>query len=233
MNQSLLNNVSNIYLEINKEKTGKKMDKKLLKNKRLEKYKYLYDSNTNEYEDKRINKSVEEENYLTLEKKLNKNENRINSSLPGLSARKNSYNKKEKNNIENYISRKLYETGLLVNFNSKEEEKQYINNLKNNALCLKLLEKGIKFDVNELLDQSAINKKQKEYYPDFKKEKKEKEKIKEKKLINFGKKKKGREKFNENAKIAENDNNFFSNEQKLFNRNSHNKIKIKNLSAII
>ena len=28
MNQSLLNNVSNIYLEINKEKTGKNMDKK-------------------------------------------------------------------------------------------------------------------------------------------------------------------------------------------------------------
>ena len=228
--QDLLNNVSNIYLEINKEKTGKNLDKKLLINKRLEKYKYIYDSNSNEYEDKRINKSVEEENTLTLEKKLNKNEGRINSSLPGLSARKNSYNKNEKNKVENYTSRKLYETGLFVNFNSKEEEKQYINNLKSNALCLKLIEKGITFDIKELLNKSSISKLKKDYYPEYKKEK---EKTKEKKMINFGKKKKEKEKLYENAKIAENDNNFFAHEQKLFNRNSHNKIKIKNLSAII
>ena len=236
-NPNLAYYVSNIFLEINKEKTGKNLDIKKLLNKRLEKYQYLYQSKINDYDDKYYNKSVEEEdNKLSLEKKLKRTDKRLNLSLPRLSARKNINNKNEKNKIENFNSRKLYQTGLLVIFNSKDEEKKYISKLKSNALCLKLLEKGVKFDVNDFLNRSTMSKFTKDYYPEFKKEKEEKEekeKIKEKKYISLGKKKKEKEKLFENAKISEKDSSFFLNEQKLFNDNSKNKIKVKNLSAII
>ena len=171
---------------------------------------------------------------------LNKSHHRINSSFQGLRTKK----KKGKNKVENYTSRDLYDTGLFVNFNSKDEEEIYIDNLKNNALCVKLLEKGIKLNRNNL--NEYINKSANfpgDYFYNSKSLPKErynyKQYGKEKNFFNMSFNKKvnnnlEENKFREYLQKGENDNafNLKKNEDRYLFRNTHTKIKIKNLSAI-
>jgi len=237
------NEIPNVFLKINKDNNNKKVAKKILKNERLEKYKFLYENEGNINDNNNIlNKSLDNEQIINDENiSLNKTEKRIKSSTPF-------HNKKipKKTFIENYSSRDLYETGLFVNFNSKDEEDVYINNLKSNALCLKLLEKGIKIDkiyYNDYINKSAINPG--DYFYSSKNFIKEKfpnsRKIGNiKNLFNKGFNKKRNSKFendkmNEYIQKGENDSAFLfknNNDISFMYRSQNNKIKIKNLSAI-
>ena len=223
------NNISRIYLKIGGRKYSKD-SRKILKNERLEKFKYIYENENNNYDNKLFNKSLDSTQSINQEN--NKNEyTRIKSSIPGIHTNK----KKLKNKIDNYSSKDLYNTGLFVNFNSKCEEDNYINNLKNNALCLKLLEKGIKLD----LSKSTINPG--EYFLSSKnmKKKKLKNNHKDKNFFNmsFNKKRESNydgDKYHEYINKGDNDILFAINnpDNGLIFRNPNSKLKIKNLSAI-
>ena len=126
------NNVTKIYLKMNKGKNARTGSGKILKSERLEKFKFLYGSESVNNENLILNKSNDSIQTLNNENGSNKNEPKINSSIQDSSSRRI----KNKNIIEKYTSNDLYNTGLFVNFNSKFEEDNYINNLKNNALCL-------------------------------------------------------------------------------------------------
>ena len=223
------NNISRIYLKIGGRKYSKD-SRKILKNERLEKFKYIYENENNNYDNKLFNKSLDSTQSINQEN--NKNEyTRIRSSIPGIHTNK----KKLKNKIDNYSSKDLYNTGLFVNFNSKCEEDNYINNLKNNALCLKLLEKGIKLD----LSKSTINPG--EYFLSSKnmQKKKLKNNHKDKNFFNmsFNKKRESNydgDKYHEYINKGDNDILFAINnpDNGLIFRNPNSKLKIKNLSAI-
>ena len=223
------NNISRIYLKIGGRKYSKD-SRKILKNERLEKFKYIYENENNNYDNKLFNKSLDSTQSINQEN--NKNEHtRIRSSIPGIHTNK----KKLKNKIDNYSSKDLYNTGLFVNFNSKCEEDNYINNLKNNALCLKLLEKGIKID----LSKSTINPG--EYFLSSKnmQKKKLKNNHKDKNFFNmsFNKKRESNydgDKYHEYINKGDNDILFAINnpDNGLIFRNPNSKLKIKNLSAI-
>ena len=223
------NNISKIYLKIGGRKYSKD-SRKILKNERLEKFKYIYENENNNYDNKLFNKSLDSTQSINQEN--NKNEyTRIRSSIPGIHTNK----KKLKNKIDNYSSKDLYNTGLFVNFNSKCEEDNYINNLKNNALCLKLLENGIKLD----LSKSTINPG--EYFLSSKnmKKKKLKNNHKDKNFFNmsFNKKRESNydgDKYHEYINKGDNDILFAINnpDNGLIFRNPNSKLKIKNLSAI-
>ena len=223
------NNISRIYLKIGGRKYSKD-SRKILKNERLEKFKYIYENENNNYDNKLFNKSLDSTQSINQEN--NKNEyTRIKSSKPGIHTNK----KKLKNKIDNYSSKDLYNTGLFVNFNSKCEEDNYINNLKNNALCLKLLEKGIKID----LSKSTINPG--EYFLSSKnmQKKKLKNNHKDKNFFNmsFNKKRESNydaDKYHEYINKGDNDILFAINnpDNGLIFRNPNSKLKIKNLSAI-
>ena len=223
------NNISKIYLKIGGRKYSKD-SRKILKNERLEKFKYIYENENNNYDNKLFNKSLDSTQSINQEN--NKNEyTRIKSSIPGIHTNK----KKLKNKIDNYSSKDLYNTGLFVNFNSKCEEDNYINNLKNNALCLKLLEKGIKID----LSKSTINPV--EYFLSSKnmQKKKLKNNHKDKNFFNmsFNKKRESNydgDKYHEYINKGDNDILFAINnpDNGLIFRNPNSKLKIKNLSAI-
>ena len=223
------NNISRIYLKIGGRKYSKD-SRKILKNERLEKFKYIYENENNNYDNKLFNKSLDSTQSINQEN--NKNEyTRIRSSIPGIHTNK----KKLKNKIDNYSSKDLYNTGLFVNFNSKCEEDNYINNLKNNALCLKLLEKGIKID----LSKSTINPG--EYFLSSKnmQKKKLKNNHKDKNFFNmsFNKKRESNydgDKYHEYINKGDNDILFAINNPNngLIFRNPNSKLKIKNLSAI-
>jgi hypothetical protein len=223
------NNISRIYLKIGGRKYSKD-SRKILKNERLEKFKYIYENENNNYDNKLFNKSLDSTQSINQEN--NKNEyTRIRSSIPGIHTNK----KKLKNKIDNYSSKDLYNTGLFVNFNSKCEEDNYINNLKNNALCLKLLEKGIKID----LSKSTINPG--EYFLSSKnmQKKKLKNNHKDKNYFNmsFNKKRESNydgDKYHEYINKGDNDILFAINnpDNGLIFRNPNSKLKIKNLSAI-
>ena len=223
------NNISKIYLKIGGRKYSKD-SRKILKNERLEKFKYIYENENNNYDNKLFNKSLDSTQSINQEN--NKNEyTRIKSSIPGIHTNK----KKLKNKIDNYSSKDLYNTGLFVNFNSKCEEDNYINNLKNNALCLKLLEKGIKLD----LSKSTINPG--EYFLSSKnmQKKKLKNNHKDKNFFNmsFNKKRESNydgDKYHEYINKGDNDILFAINnpDNGLIFRNHNSKLKIKNLSAI-
>ena len=223
------NNISRIYLKIGGRKYSKD-SRKILKNERLEKFKYIYENENNNYDNKLFNKSLDSTQSINQEN--NKNEyTRIRSSIPGIHTNK----KKLKNKIDNYSSKDLYNTGLFVNFNSKCEEDNYINNLKNNALCLKLLEKGIKID----LSKSTINPG--EYFLSSKnmQKKKLKNNHKDKNFFNmsFNKKRESNydgDKYHEYINKGDNDILFAINnpDNGLIFRNPNSKLKIKNLSAI-
>ena len=241
IDNSLPNNpISKIYLKMNRGKNGRKGSEKKLKNERLEKFKFLYNDN-NLNEKYLFNRSLDNVRTLNLENNQNKSNPRINSSIPGMRSKKS----KGKNKVENYTSRDLYDTGLFVNFNSKNEEDNYINNLKNNALCVKLLEKGIKLDQVYLNDY--INKSSNfsgDYFYSSKSIPKEKynnskQFAKEKNYFNMSFNKKVNTNFEENKyheylQKGENDNAFVikENQDRFIYRNPQNKIKIKNLSAI-
>ena len=133
----------------------------------------------------------------------------------------------------------------MVNFNSRIEENNYINNLKSNALCLKLLEKGVNLEqiyFNEFANKSSIIPG--EYY----KSSKNKEK-KRHHHSNFSNKDNNhfnstfykkinsnieKNKYNEYMKKGENDTTYLikEKENQLYFRNPYQKIKIKNLNAI-
>ena len=223
------NNISKIYLKIGGRKYSKD-SRKILKNERLEKFKYICENENNNYDNKLFNKSLDSTQSINQEN--NKNEyTRIKSSIPGIHTNK----KKLKNKIDNYSSKDLYNTGLFVNFNSKCEEDNYINNLKNNALCLKLLEKGIKID----LSKSTINPG--EYFLSSKnmQKKKLKNNHKDKNFFNmsFNKKRESNydgDKYHEYINKGDNDILFAINnpDNGLIFRNPNSKLKIKNLSAI-
>lgn len=223
------NNISRIYLKIGGRKYSKD-SRKILKNERLEKFKYIYENENNNYDNKLFNKSLDSTQSINQEN--NKNEyTRIKSSIPAIHTNK----KKLKNKIDNYSSKDLYNTGLFVNFNSKCEEDNYINNLKNNALCLKLLEKGIKID----LSKSTINPG--EYFLSSKnmQKKKLKNNHKDKNFFNmsFNKKRESNydgDKYHEYINKGDNDILFAINnpDNGLIFRNPNSKLKIKNLSAI-
>ena len=223
------NNISRIYLKIGGRKYSKD-SRKILKNERLEKFKYIYENENNNYDNKLFNKSLDSTQSINQEN--NKNEyTRVKSSIPGIHTNK----KKLKNKIDNYSSKDLYNTGLFVNFNSKCEEDNYINNLKNNALCLKLLEKGIKID----LSKSTINPG--EYFLSSKnmQKKKLKNNHKDKNFFNmsFNKKRESNydgDKYHEYINKGDNDILFAINnpDNGLIFRNPNSKLKIKNLSAI-
>ena len=223
------NNISRIYLKIGGRKYSKD-SRKILKNERLEKFKNIYENENNNYDNKLFNKSLDSTQSINQEN--NKNEyTRIKSSIPGIHTNK----KKLKNKIDNYSSKDLYNTGLFVNFNSKCEEDNYINNLKNNALCLKLLEKGIKLD----LSKSTINPG--EYFLSSKnmQKKKLKNNHKDKNFFNmsFNKKRESNydgDKYHEYINKGDNDILFAINnpDNGLIFRNPNSKLKIKNLSAI-
>ena len=234
------NPVSKIFLRMRRGKNKRLGSQKILKNERLEKFNFLYgDNNINE--NFMFNKSLDNVRSSSFDNGLNKSQHRINSSNPALRSKKN----KGKNKVENYTSRDLYDSGLFVNFNSKGEEDNYINNLRNNALCLKLLEKGIKIDdnyINEYINKGPnfpgdyfYNSKtiQKEKYNSLK------QFGKEKNFFNMSFTKKGNNKLEENkfheyVQKGENDTAFLIKNQQneFFFRNPQNKIKIKNLSAI-
>ena len=233
------NPISKIYLRMNRGKYGRKSSQKILKNERLEKFKFLYNDN-NLNDNFLFNKSLDNVRTLNLENNQNKSHPRINSSIPGRSKKM-----KGKNKVENYTSRDLYDTGLLVNFNSKNEEDIYINNLKNNALCVKLLEKGIKLDQVYLNDY--INKSSNfsgDYFYNSKGIPKEKynsskQFSKEKNYFNMSFNKKvntniEENKYHEYLQKGENDTAFIikENQNGFIYRNPQNKIRIKNLSAI-
>ena len=233
------NPISKIYLRMNRGKYARKSSQKILKNERLEKFKFLYNDN-NLNDNFLFNKSLDNVRTLNLENNQNKSHQRINSSIPGRSKKM-----KGKNKVENYTSRDLYDTGLLVNFNSKNEEDIYINNLKNNALCVKLLEKGIKLDQVYLNDY--INKSSNfsgDYFYNSKGIPKEKynsskQFSKEKNYFNMSFNKKvntnlEENKYHEYLQKGENDTAFIikENQNGFIYRNPQNKIRIKNLSAI-
>ena len=233
--------IPNVYLKMDKDSNNKKVSKKIFKNERLEKFKFLYENDANMNDNNILNKSLDNEQTVNDENSsMNKFEKRIKSSLP-LYTKKT----KKKKFIENYSSRDLYETGLFVNFNSKDEEDVYINNLKSNALCLKLLEKGIKIDkiyYNDYINKSAINPG--DYF--YSSKNFVKEKIPNSRKIgnmnnlfnkSFNKRRNSKfenDKFNEYIQKGENDSAFLlkNNNDSFMYRSQNNKIKIKNLSAI-
>ena len=234
------NNVTKIYLKMNKGKNARTGSGKILKSERLEKFKFLYGSESVNNENLILNKSNDSIQTLNNENGSNKNEPKINSSIQDSSSRRI----KNKNIIEKYTSNDLYNTGLFVNFNSKFEEDNYINNLKNNALCLKLLENGVKLDkiYNDVLNRNASNP------SDYFFNSKIKEKIhnarqfnKEKNYFNKSfNNKKGSinynlEKYSEYGQKGENDTAFilknYENDM-LRKKSSQTKLKIKSLIAI-
>ena len=90
------NNISRIYLKIGGRKYSKD-SRKILKNERLEKFKYIYENENNNYDNKLFNKSLDSTQSINQEN--NKNEyTRIRSSIPGIHTNK----KKLKNKIDNY-----------------------------------------------------------------------------------------------------------------------------------
>ena len=234
------NNVTKIYLKMNKEKNARTGSGKILKSERLEKFKFLYGSESINNDNLLLNKSNDSIQTLNNENGSNKNEPRINPSIQDSSSRR----VKNKNIIEKYTSNDLYNTGLFVNFNSKFEEDNYINNLKNNALCLKLLEKGVKLEkiYNDVLNRNASNP------SDYFFNSKIKEKIhnarqfnKEKNYFNKSyNNKKGSinynlEKYSEYGQKGENDTNFVIKNYEndiLRKKSSQPKLKIKSLIAI-
>jgi len=225
---------------MNKGKNARTGSGKILKSERLEKFKFLYGSESVNNENLILNKSNDSIQTLNNENGSNKNEPKINSSIQDSSSRRI----KNKNIIEKYTSNDLYNTGLFVNFNSKFEEDNYINNLKNNALCLKLLENGVKLDkiYNDVLNRNASNP------SDYFFNSKIKEKIhnarqfnKEKNYFNKSfNNKKGSinynlEKYSEYGQKGENDTAFilknYENDM-LRKKSSQTKLKIKSLIAI-
>ena len=214
---------------------------KILKSERLEKFKFLYGNESNTNDNYYLNRSIDSARSINADIGTNRNDQKINSSIQDSSKGK----MKNKNIIEKYTSRDLYDTGLFVNFNSKCEEDNYINNLKNNALCLKLLEKGVKLDkiYNDVINRSTNNPS--EYFLNSKNNLKEKIQNarrfdKEKNFFNksFNNKKGSGnynfEKYSDYGQKRENETaSLFQNfENDLIRKKSHNKIKIKNLVAI-
>ena len=233
------NNVTKIYLKMNKGKNARKGSGKILKSERLEKFKFLYGNESINNENLFLNKSNDSIQTLNNENGTNKNEQKNNSSIQEPSSRRI----KNKNIIEKYTSNDLYNTGLFVNFNSKCEEDNYINNLKNNALCLKLLENGVKLDkiYSDVLNRNASNP------SDYFFNSKIKEKIhnarqfnKEKNYFNKSfNNKKGSinynlEKYSEYGQKGENDTAFVikNYENDMIRKKSQTKLKIKSLIAI-
>ena len=237
-----IDEISKVYLKMDKDKSNRKISKKILRNERLEKFKFLYENDININDNNILTKSIDNSQIINDENNsLNKAEKRIKSSKPIHSKKKD-----KKKFIENYSSRDLYDTGLLVNFNSIDEENAYINNLKSNALCLKLLEKGIKIDkkyFNDYINKSAINPG--DYFFNSKNLVKERShnsrNVKNiKNVFNKGKVRNSNfenNKFQEYQPKGENYTGFLlknnNNENSFKYRNQNNKIKIKNLSAII
>ena len=235
-------NIAKIYLKMSKEKNGRKGSGKILKSERLEKFKFLYGNESNTNDNFYLNRSIDSAQTINADNNgTNRNDQKINSSIQDSSKGKI----KNKNIIEKYTSRDLYDTGLFVNFNSKCEEDNYINNLKNNALCLKLLEKGVKLDkiYNDVINRSTNNPS--DYFLNSKNTLKEKIQNarrldKEKNFFNKSfNNKKGSvnynlEKYSDYGQIGENDMGFvFKNfENEFIYKKTHNKIKIKNLVAI-
>ena len=234
-------NIAKIYLKMEKEKNARTGSGKILKSERLEKFKFLYGNESNTNDNYYLNRSIDSARSINADIGTNRNDQKINSSIQDSSKGK----MKNKNIIEKYTSRDLYDTGLFVNFNSKCEEDNYINNLKNNALCLKLLEKGVKLDkiYNDVINRSTNNPS--EYFLNSKNNLKEKIQNarrfdKEKNFFNksFNNKKGSGnynfEKYSDYGQKRENETaSLFKNfENDLIRKKSHNKIKIKNLVAI-
>ena len=234
-------NIAKIYLKMEKEKNARTGSGKILKSERLEKFKFLYGNESNTNDNYYLNRSIDSARSINADIGTNRNDQKINSSIQDSSKGK----MKNKNIIEKYTSRDLYDTGLFVNFNSKCEEDNYINNLKNNALCLKLLEKGVKLDkiYNDVINRSTNNPS--EYFLNSKNNLKEKIQNarrfdKEKNFFNksFNNKKGSGnynfEKYSDYGQKRENETaSLFQNfENDLIRKKSHNKIKIKNLVAI-
>ena len=234
-------NIAKIYLKMEKEKNARTGSGKILKSERLEKFKFLYGNESNTNDNYYLNRSIDSARSINADIGTNRNDQKNNSSIQDSSKGK----MKNKNIIEKYTSRDLYDTGLFVNFNSKCEEDNYINNLKNNALCLKLLEKGVKLDkiYNDVINRSTNNPS--EYFLNSKNNLKEKIQNarrfdKEKNFFNksFNNKKGSGnynfEKYSDYGQKRENETaSLFQNfENDLIRKKSHNKIKIKNLVAI-
>ena len=234
-------NIAKIYLKMEKEKNARTGSGKILKSERLEKFKFLYGNKSNTNDNYYLNRSIDSARSINADIGTNRNDQKNNSSIQDSSKGK----MKNKNIIEKYTSRDLYDTGLFVNFNSKCEEDNYINNLKNNALCLKLLEKGVKLDkiYNDVINRSTNNPS--EYFLNSKNNLKEKIQNarrfdKEKNFFNksFNNKKGSGnynfEKYSDYGQKRENETaSLFQNfENDLIRKKSHNKIKIKNLVAI-
>ena len=234
------NNVTKIYLKMDKEKNALNGSGKILKSERLEKFKFLYGNEPINNDNLLLNKSNESIPSLNNENASNKNEQRINSSIEDSSSRR----VKNKNIIEKYTSNDLYNTGLFVNFNSKFEEDNYINNLKNNALCLKLLENGVKIDkiYNDVLKRNAsnpsdyfFNSKIKEKIHNARQFNKEKNYFNKSFNIKKGSINYNFEKYSEYGQKGENDTAFVLKNYEndiLHKKSSQPKLKIKNLIAI-
>ena len=82
------NNVTKIYLKMDKEKNALNSSGKILKSERLEKFKFLYGNEPINNDNLLLNKSNESIPSLNNENASNKNEQRINSSIEDSSSRR-------------------------------------------------------------------------------------------------------------------------------------------------
>ena len=233
---------SQIFLKMSKDKNGLKVSQKILRNERLEKFNYLYNDN-NQSEYYVSNRSLDNIKPVYSDNTTqNKIHNRASSSMTGMRTRKI----KKETKKANHSTRDFYDVGLYVNFKNKNEE-NYINDLKNNNNnnIFKYQEKVFKITPNystKFTNKNAKNPKdflciskniQKDRFYSSKQTSKEKNYFNK----SFNKKANNNleeNKYNEFIKKGENDIALAIKEKKkeILFRNSKNKIKIKNLTAI-
>ena len=233
---------SQIFLKMSKDKNGLKVSQKILRNERLEKFNYLYNDN-NQSEYYVSNRSLDNIKPVYSDNTTqNKIHNRASSSMVGMRTRKI----KKETKKANHSTRDFYDVGLYVNFKNKNEE-NYINDLKNNNNnnIFKYQEKVFKITPNystKFTNKNAKNPKdflciskniQKDRFYSSKQSSKEKNYFNK----SFNKKANNNleeNKYNEFIKKGENDIALAIKEKKkeILFRNSKNKIKIKNLTAI-
>ena len=234
--------ISHIYLKMTKDKNDLKISQKILRNERLEKFNYLYNDN-NQSEYYVSNRSLDNIKPVYSDNTTqNKIHNRASSSMAGMRTRKI----KKETKKANHSTRDFYDVGLYVNFKNKNEE-NYINDLKNNNNnnIFKYQEKVFKITPNystKFTNKNAKNPKdflciskniQKDRFYSSKQTSKEKNYFNK----SFNKKANNNleeNKYNEFIKKGENDIALAIKEKKkeILFRNSKNKIKIKNLTAI-
>ena len=233
---------SQIFLKMSKDKNGLKVSQKILRNERLEKFNYLYNDN-NQSEYYVSNRSLDNIKPVYSDNTTqNKIHNRASSSMAGMRTRKI----KKETKKANHSTRDFYDVGLYVNFKNKNEE-NYIKDLKNNNNnnIFKYQEKVFKITPNYSTKFTNKNSKNpKDFLCISKNIQKDrfyssKQSSKEKNYFNKSFNKKANNnleenKYNEFIKKGENDIALAIKEKKkeILFRNSKNKIKIKNLTAI-